>query len=70
MVALGVSAVIIEDLLRWDGRWSLAAMPEADALTDYDALLEAALIDVKMDATTSSVWLLLDCRGEIGRAHV
>ena len=57
--------MIIEDLLRWDGRWSLAAMPEADALTDCDALLEAALIDVKMDATTSSVWLLLDCRGAV-----
>ena len=57
--------MIIEDLLGWDGRRSLVAMPEADALTDPDALLEAALIDVRMDATTSSVWLLFDCRGAV-----
>lgn len=57
--------MIIEDLLIWPERWSLAATPEADALTEPDALLEAALIDVKLDATTSSAWLLFDCRGAV-----
>lgn len=57
--------MIIEDLLNSPERRSLAAMPEADALVEPDALLEAALLDIKMDATTSSVWLLFDCRGAI-----
>lgn len=57
--------MIIEDLLVWPERWSLAAVPEADALADSDALLEAALLDVRMDATTSSIWLLFDCRGAV-----
>lgn len=57
--------MIIEELLAWPERRSLAAMPEADALAEPDALLEAALLDVKMDASTSSVWLLFDCRGAL-----
>lgn len=64
-MALGVRAVIIEDLLVWPDRRSLAAMPEADALAEVDALLEAALLDVRFDATTSSAWLLFDCRGAV-----
>lgn len=57
--------MIIEDLLVWPNRRSLAAAPEADALVEPDALLEAALLDVKLDATTSSAWLLFDCRGAV-----
>lgn len=57
--------MIIEDLLVWPGRRSLAAVPEMDALADVDALLEAALLDIRFDATTSSVWLLFDCRGAL-----
>lgn len=40
-------------------------MPEADALAEVDALLEAALLEVRFDATTSSAWLLFDCRGAV-----
>lgn len=57
--------MIIEDLLVWRDRRSLAAVPEADALSEVDALLEAALLDVRFDATTSSAWLLFDCRGAV-----
>lgn len=41
------------------------SFPEADALVEPDALLEAALLDVKVDTTTSSVWLLFDCQGAL-----
>jgi len=57
--------VKIENLLVLPGRRSLAAVPEADPLRDVDALLEAALLDIRFDATTSSLWLLFDCRGAV-----
>ena len=57
--------MIIEDLLSWSQRRTLAAAPESDALVEPDALLEAALVDVRLDATVSSVWLLFDCRGAV-----
>lgn len=39
--------------------------PETDALTEEDALAEAALIDFRMTAITSDLWLLFDCRGAL-----
>lgn len=65
MVALGVRAMTIEDLLVWADRRSLTAVPEADALAETDALLEAALLAVRFDATALSAWLLFDCRGAV-----
>lgn len=38
---------------------------EADALTESGALVEAALLDVRLDATTAQLWLLFDCRGAL-----
>jgi hypothetical protein len=55
----------IEELLVDPRRREHAAMPEADALTQSDALREAQLLDVRFDALRSSVWLLFDCRGGI-----
>jgi hypothetical protein len=55
----------IEELLVDPRRREHAAMPEADALTQSDALREAQLLDVRFDALRSSVWLLFDCRGAL-----
>lgn len=60
-----MGAVNIEDLLVWPSRRSLAAEPEADPLRQADALLEAALLDIRFNAATSSLWLLFDCRGAV-----
>lgn len=55
----------IEDLLIWPGRKSLGGQPESDALREEDALLEAALVDVRIDAINSTAWLLFDLKGAI-----
>jgi hypothetical protein len=55
----------IEELLVDPRRREHAAMPEADALTESDALQEAQLLDVRLDALRSTVWLLFDCRGAL-----
>lgn len=38
---------------------------EMDALTELDALVEAALIEASLDATTGEARLVLDCRGAL-----
>ena len=43
-------------------RRQYASMPEADPLTEEAALQEAALTDLRFDATSSSVGLLFDLR--------
>jgi hypothetical protein len=63
-MALGV-LMRIDKLLEDPGRREHAAMPEADALTDTDALQEATLLEVRLDALRSTVWLLFDCRGAV-----
>jgi hypothetical protein len=55
----------IDELLDDPRRREQAAMPEADALTETDALQEAQLLDVRLDALRSTVWLLFDCRGAL-----
>jgi hypothetical protein len=55
----------IEELLVDPRRREHAAMPEADALIEVDALQEAQLLDVRLDALRSTVWLLFDCRGAV-----
>src|SRR5947208_137171 len=55
----------IEELLVDPRRREHAAMPEADALTESDALQEVQLLDVRLDALRSTVWLLFDCRGAL-----
>lgn len=57
------TTMILEDLWYWPDRRSLVAVPETDALTQAGALAEATLLDVKFNTTTSSAWLLFDCRG-------
>jgi hypothetical protein len=57
--------VNIENLLMSPSRRGMAAAPEADALVDPDALLEAALLDVRLDGTSAVAWLLFDCRGAV-----
>ena len=49
----------IEQLLL-DPRREHAAIPEADALTESDALQEVQLLDVRLDALRSTAWLLFD----------
>jgi hypothetical protein len=55
----------IEELLRDPQRRQYAAKPEADALTERDALQEAQLLDVRLDTLRSTVWLLFDCKGAV-----
>lgn len=55
----------ISELLVDPGREQMSASPESDALTEQDALAEASLLDVRLDATTSDLWLLFDCRGSL-----
>lgn len=57
--------MIAADLFHDPNRRSYASMPEADALTERGALQEAALVDVRFDATSGSVGLLFDLRGAI-----
>ena len=55
----------IEELLRDAGRREFAAVPEADALTDEDALQEAYLVNMRVDVVSGQAWLLFDCRGAL-----
>jgi hypothetical protein len=53
------------DLFHDPHRRSYASMPEMDALTEPDALQEAALVDVRLSAFENSVGLLFDLRGAL-----
>jgi hypothetical protein len=54
--------MIIEELLSDPGVRRFAARPEMDPLTEEDALQEAQLLEVRIDALRSSVALLLELR--------
>lgn len=55
--------IMIEDLLLPDGHWrDFASQPEMDPLTEGDALQEAQLLDVRLDALRSTVGLLFELR--------
>ncbi len=55
--------IIIEDLLLPDRRLRrFAAQPEMDPLTEDDALQDAQLLDVRIDALRSTVGLLFELR--------
>lgn len=55
----------IVDLLGSSERRSFAAAPEADALTEDGALVEAALLDIRYAPVSGVLWLLFDCRGAL-----
>jgi hypothetical protein len=55
----------IADLLVDPDRGRGAPPPESDALTEDGALAETALLDLRLDLTTSDLWLLFDCRGAL-----
>lgn len=55
----------IADLLVDPERGRGAPPPESDALTEDGALAETALLDRRLDLTTSDLWLLFDCRGAL-----
>jgi hypothetical protein len=57
--------VRIEDLLRDPRRREFAARPEADALCEPDALVEAYLVGVHSHAVLGEAWLFFDCRGAL-----
>jgi hypothetical protein len=57
--------LLIEELLIDPRRRDYAAKPEADALTERDALQEAQLLNVRMDPVRASAWFLFDCRGAL-----
>ncbi|HEY2668291.1 MAG TPA: hypothetical protein VGK51_15785 [Actinomycetota bacterium] len=61
----GADLLSIEALLMDPRRRKYAAMPEADPLTESDALQEAQLVDVRLDVVRSTAWLLFDCRGAL-----
>lgn len=55
--------ITIEELLSLDARLRrFAAQPEMDPLTENDALQEAQLLDVRVDALRSTVGLLFELR--------
>ncbi len=54
--------ISINELLLSVDRRKHAAMPEIDPLVEADALQEADLVDVRFDACTSSLAMLLDLR--------
>jgi len=55
----------IDELLQSTSRFELGSMPEADALTELDALQEADLADVQVDAEHGVVALLFDLRSAL-----
>jgi hypothetical protein len=57
--------MLASDLFTDPTRRSYAAMPEMDALTEQDALLEAALVDVDVDVVQGAAGLLFDLRGAV-----
>jgi hypothetical protein len=52
----------LDELLRHPDRRSLAAQPEADLLTERDALQEADIVDVRLDAGHARLEVLFDLR--------
>lgn len=61
-MALAVGSVTIEALLDDPGRRAYAAQPEADLLTERDALQEAHVLGIRVDAGESRVAVLFDLR--------
>ena len=61
-MALGVVAVIVEDLFVDPSRRQFGAMPEMDPLTEDGALQEANLVAARVDVMTGDVGLLFDLR--------
>jgi hypothetical protein len=57
--------MLIQELLVDPDRARYAGTPEADALSETDALQEAQLISLRFDAVEGSVWLLFDCGGAL-----
>lgn len=56
----------VDDLLRLDAGLSrYAALPEMDPLTEEDALQEAQLLDVRLDARTGVVGVLFELRSAL-----
>ena len=57
--------MILSDFLYSPQRHDHRGSPDGDALREQDALVDAALLEVKFDATLMSLWLLFDCRGTL-----
>ncbi len=57
--------MMISDFLTSPRRTDGSEAPEMDALTELEALDEAALLDVRLNAVDSSAWLLFDCKGAL-----
>lgn len=55
----------IADLLVAPARLSHTSPVEMDALSETDALVEAALLEVSLNAASGDAWLLFDCRGAL-----
>lgn len=53
----------ITELLTSPRRWGHLEPVAMDALTEADTLIEAALLELTLNAATGDAWLLLDCRG-------
>lgn len=55
----------IAEFLVSPARLDIVGPVDMDALTETDALLEAALLEVSLDVTTGETRLLFDCRGAL-----
>jgi hypothetical protein len=53
----------ITELLTTPRHWDHLEPVEMDALTETDTLIEAALLEVSVNAMSGDAWLLFDCRG-------
>ncbi|WP_187978207.1 hypothetical protein [Mycetocola sp. JXN-3] len=55
----------ISEFLYSPERFDERGDPEADALRETHALQDAAILDLKFDATLLTLWVLFDCRGTL-----
>jgi hypothetical protein len=53
----------ITELLTTPTRWDHLEPVQMNALTETDTLIEAALLEVSVNAMSGDAWLLFDCRG-------
>ena len=60
-----VTRMNITELLTTPTRWDHLGPVQMNALTKADTLVEAALLEVSVNAMSGDAWLLFDCRGAL-----
>lgn len=65
VLAYGIRKMKISELLQHSTRRSFSAVPEMNALTEFDALIEASIIKMHFDYVLRTVWYIIDCKGAL-----